>query len=154
MDLEKIDKTNTSIIKYSKTDNVLTDICSIIESARDYAFQSVNLALVERNWLIGYRIAEEELKGEDRADYGTEVIKKLSKEGRLTRDVAMSILSEGKEKLDENTGSRKISISIPKEYGEFFPPACSTKEKREKVMIWLLKNYQNEIYKRFGEDYE
>ena len=45
MDLEKIDK-SSSIIKYSKTDNVLTDICSIIESARDYAFQSVNLALV------------------------------------------------------------------------------------------------------------
>jgi ParB family chromosome partitioning protein len=81
-------------------------------------------------------------------------IKKQSKEGLLTRDVAMSILSEGKEKSDENTGSRKISISIPKEYGEFFPPACSTKEKREKVMIWLLKNYQNEIYERFGEDYE
>ena len=75
-----IDKNNASIIKYSKTDNVLTDICSIIESARDYAFQSVNLALVERNWLIGYRIAEEELKGEDRANYGTEIIKKLSKE--------------------------------------------------------------------------
>lgn len=67
MDLEKINENNNSIIKYSKTNNVLTDICSIIESARDYAFQSVNLALVERNWLIGYRIAEEELKGEDRA---------------------------------------------------------------------------------------
>ena len=52
MDLEKIDK-NTSIIKYSKTDNVLNAICSIINSARDYAFQSVNIALVERNWLIG-----------------------------------------------------------------------------------------------------
>lgn len=79
MDLEKIDK-SSSIIKYSKTDNVLKDICSIINSARDYAFQSVNIALVERNWLIGYRIAEEELKGEGRADYGTEIIKKLSKE--------------------------------------------------------------------------
>ena len=48
MNLEKIDKNNTSIIKYSKTDNVLNDICSIINSARDYAFQSVNLALIER----------------------------------------------------------------------------------------------------------
>ena len=79
MNLEKMDKNDTSIIKYSKTDNVLNDVCSIIDSARDYAFQSVNLALVERNWLIGYRIAEEELKGEGRADYGTEIIKKLSK---------------------------------------------------------------------------
>lgn len=43
MNLEKIDKNNISIIKYSKTDNVLKDICSIINSARDYAFQSVNM---------------------------------------------------------------------------------------------------------------
>lgn len=83
MDLEKIDN-NLSNIKYSKTDNVLKDICSIINSARDYAFQSVNIALVERNWLIGYRIAEEELKGQDRANYGVEVIKNLSKE--LTKE--------------------------------------------------------------------
>ena len=76
MSLEKIN----NIIKYQNTDNVLEDVCSIIESARDYAYKSVNIALVERNWLIGYRIAEEELKGNDRADYGLEIIKKLSKE--------------------------------------------------------------------------
>ena len=84
MKFEKINKNNNSIIKYSKTENVFTDICSIIESARDYAFQSVNIALVERNWLIGYRIAEEELKGQDRANYGTEIIKKIAKE--LTKE--------------------------------------------------------------------
>ena len=37
------------IIKYQNTDNVIEDICSIIESARDYVYQSVNIALVERN---------------------------------------------------------------------------------------------------------
>ena len=79
MSLEKINN-NSMIIKYQNTDNVLEDVCSIIESARDYAYKSVNIALVERNWLIGYRIAEEELKGNDRADYGLEIIKKLSKE--------------------------------------------------------------------------
>ena len=79
MDLEKKDN-NSIIIKYQNTDNVVEDICSIIESARDYAYQSVNIALVERNWFIGYRIAEEELKGENRANYGTEILKKLSKE--------------------------------------------------------------------------
>jgi len=36
--------------------------------------------LVQRNWLIGYRIAEEELGGEGRSEYGLQVIKKLSKE--------------------------------------------------------------------------
>ena len=79
MDLEKINN-NSLIVKYQNTDNVLQDVCSIIESARNYAYQSVNIALVERNWFIGYRIAEEELKGENRADYGTEILKKLSKE--------------------------------------------------------------------------
>ena len=79
MSLEKVNN-DSMIIKYQNTDNVLEDVCSIIESARDYAYKSVNIALVERNWLIGYRIAEEELKGNDRADYGLEIIKKLSKE--------------------------------------------------------------------------
>lgn len=79
MHLEEINN-NSMEIKYHKTDNVFEDVCSIIESARDYAYKSVNIALVERNWLIGYRIAEEELKGNDRADYGLEIIKKLSKE--------------------------------------------------------------------------
>ena len=71
---------NSTIIKYQNTDNVVKDICSIIDSARNYAYQSVNIALIERNWFIGYRIAEEELKGEDRANYGKEIIKKISKE--------------------------------------------------------------------------
>ncbi len=81
MDLEKANN-NFKIIQYQNTDNVVKDIGSIIESARNYAYQSVNIALVQRNWLIGHRIAEEELKGENRADYGTEIIKKLSKELR------------------------------------------------------------------------
>ena len=38
------------------------------------------MILSQRNWLIGYRIAEEELKGENRAEYGANVIKQLSKE--------------------------------------------------------------------------
>ena len=79
MNLEKKEN-NSMIIKYQNTDNVLKDVCSIIESARNYAYQSVNIALIERNWFIGYRIAEEELKGENRANYGTEILKKLSKE--------------------------------------------------------------------------
>lgn len=39
----------------------------------------VNVSLIKRNWLIGYRIAKEELKGEKRADYGEKVIKELAK---------------------------------------------------------------------------
>ena len=73
-------KEENLVVKYSSTDNLVKDACTIIDSARDYAYQSINRALVERNWFLGYRISIEELKGKDRADYGLEVIKNLSKE--------------------------------------------------------------------------
>lgn len=71
---------NSFMSTFTKTDDILTDMRGIIDSAQKAAYQAVNIALVQRNWLIGYRIAEEELNGEKRAEYGTEVIKKLAKE--------------------------------------------------------------------------
>ncbi len=70
---------NNLMIDFVKTDNLLKDMCGIIESSQKAAYRAVNTALVQRNWLIGYRIAEEELEGEDRAEYGATVIKSLSK---------------------------------------------------------------------------
>ena len=67
-------------ILYVSTGNLLSDARTIIDSARTKAYAAVNVALVERNWLLGKRIAEEELQGEERAAYGASVIKKLSKE--------------------------------------------------------------------------
>ena len=65
-------------ITYIRTDNLLDDSCAIIEAARTSAFRAVNVAMVQRNWLLGKRIAEEELEGKERAEYGTETIQKLS----------------------------------------------------------------------------
>ncbi len=69
---------NNFMVSFEKTDDILKDMCGIIESSRNNAYKAVNMALIQRNWLIGYRIAEEELKGESRAEYGASVIKKLS----------------------------------------------------------------------------
>lgn len=67
-------------MNYSNTDNILSDMKNIIEAAQHQAYQAVNTTLVKRNWLIGYRIVEEELKGTTRADnYGKEIMKALSK---------------------------------------------------------------------------
>ena len=66
------------MIPYQKTENVISDLKNIIEVAQKQAYQSVNVLLVERNWLIGKRIAEEELQGQERAEYGASVIKKLA----------------------------------------------------------------------------
>lgn len=71
---------NSIMDNYVKSDDILKDMCEIIESSRKAAYQAVNTALVQRNWLIGYRIAEEELQGEIRSEYGLKIIKKLSQE--------------------------------------------------------------------------
>lgn len=75
----EIDNT-TLMMNYTKTDNILNDMRKIIDTSKQKALQVVDLTLVQRNWLIGYRIAEEELQGETRAEYGQEIIKNLSKE--------------------------------------------------------------------------
>lgn len=67
-------------ISYRKTNNIVNDLKTIIDSSQKQAYTLVNITLVKRNWLIGKRIAEEELNGEGRAEYGAEIIKSLSKE--------------------------------------------------------------------------
>ena len=71
---------NSIMANFVKTNDILKDMCGIIESSRQAAYQAVNISLVQRNWLIGYRIAEEELQGEVRSEYGLQIIKRLSKE--------------------------------------------------------------------------
>lgn len=71
---------NSIMSSYVKSDDIVKDMCGIIESSRKAAYQAVNSALVQRNWLIGYRIAEEELQGDNRAEYGASIIKKLAKD--------------------------------------------------------------------------
>ena len=77
--LEKIGQ-NNFMDNFVKTDDILKDMCGIIESSQKVAYRAVNTTLIQRNWLLGYRIASEELQGEDRAKYGAEIIKKLAKE--------------------------------------------------------------------------
>lgn len=66
--------------KFVKTENILNDVQNIIEVSQKDAYRAVNTILTQRNWLIGYRIAEEELAGKNCVEYGANIIKKLSKE--------------------------------------------------------------------------
>lgn len=54
---------NNAMANFVKTDDILKDMCGIIESSQEAAYKAVNIALIQRNWLIGYRIAEEEMQG-------------------------------------------------------------------------------------------
>lgn len=66
------------LIKYQITDDMVEDAAAIIESSQAVAFRSVNIVLVIRNWLLGKRIYDEEMKGADRAEYGMGIVEKLS----------------------------------------------------------------------------
>ena len=59
--------------------DLFIDSCQIIDTAKKVAYNSVNVTLVQRNWLLGKRI-QEEILSENRAEnYGKELIKDLSK---------------------------------------------------------------------------
>ena len=63
-----------------ETENIANDISTIISQSRHIAYTAVDVVLLKRNWLIGKRIAEEELKGGQKENYGLEIISKLSVE--------------------------------------------------------------------------
>ena len=67
------------LIVYKKTNDLYTDVVSIIEQAQISAYKAVDQILIIRNWLLGYRIAEEELSGESRAQYGEKQVEFLAK---------------------------------------------------------------------------
>lgn len=71
-------KQDIEILKAGNTGDIFKDVQNIIEKTQKYAYQAVNMAMVQRNWLLGKRIADEELQGENRAEYGKEVIKRLA----------------------------------------------------------------------------
>ena len=48
---------NILMENYKKTDNITNDVRKIINTAQQQAYRSVDNILVQRNWIIGYRIA-------------------------------------------------------------------------------------------------
>ena len=67
-------------ITYVHSSDLLADSRNIIESARKIAYKAVNVALVQRNWLLGRRISEEHLEENGRAEYGKSIIANLAKQ--------------------------------------------------------------------------
>lgn len=57
----------------------ITDLKSIVSTARNMSFRAANLMQVACNWLLGWRIVEQEQQGKARADYGKRIIEEASK---------------------------------------------------------------------------
>lgn len=64
----------------SKYKNLLKNIGLTIETARHHAFKAVNTALVKVNREIGRHIVEFEQHGQERAEYGSDLLTRLSKD--------------------------------------------------------------------------
>ena len=62
------------------SNNYINEVKEILKNARQKAYTAINSAMVEAYWEIGRRIVEEEQRGKERAEYGKEIIKNLSKE--------------------------------------------------------------------------
>lgn len=66
--------------KYNK---LLYNIGSTLQRARENAIKAINTELVKANWEIGRHIVEYEQYGKERAEYGSELLKKLSRDLKL-----------------------------------------------------------------------
>ena len=61
-------------------DGTLAEVSSLLEAARHAAARSVNAVMTAAYWRIGQRLVEVEQGGEGRADYGGQLIQRLSQD--------------------------------------------------------------------------
>lgn len=59
-------------------DSFVSDLKSIANEARRQAYRAADHLLVVRNWLIGWRIVEQEQAGKERAEYGKKILELAS----------------------------------------------------------------------------
>lgn len=73
-----MEEENTHIIENSNINNLANKIEILIQEARQHIVSSVNTTMVYTYYEIGRYIVEDEQNGQNRAEYGKSVLKKLS----------------------------------------------------------------------------
>jgi len=77
----RMSETNiTTLINYSNYSDLLHNIGDELERGRKQVVSAVNSAMVETYWHIGQHIVEYEQKGNEKAEYGSDVLHKLSRD--------------------------------------------------------------------------
>jgi predicted nuclease of restriction endonuclease-like (RecB) superfamily len=77
----------------------IEEVKQILESARQKAYSATSFAMIEGYWFMGKRIVEQEQNGKQRAEYGTELLTKLSEalgkgfSSRMLRDIRQFYLT-------------------------------------------------------------
>jgi predicted nuclease of restriction endonuclease-like (RecB) superfamily len=70
-------------IQNSKYSSLLQTIGKLLENGRKQAFRAVDNILVKTYWEIGRRIVEHEQEGAEKAEYGSQLLKDLSRDLKL-----------------------------------------------------------------------
>ena len=76
-------KQNKNISGHGEYNQLVNSIGELLDSARKQIARTINTILIETYWKIGKRIVEYEQKGGEKADYGTKLLTRLSKDLRL-----------------------------------------------------------------------
>lgn len=64
----------------NKYNELLDNIGSTLQKARENAIKAINTELVKANWEIGRHIVEYEQQGKEKADYGSSLLQNLVKD--------------------------------------------------------------------------
>lgn len=72
--------TQRAIQKWEDFDHLINGISKVLETARRASARSVNAIMTAAYWEIGRRKVEFEQAGKPRADYGEELLKRLSRD--------------------------------------------------------------------------
>ena len=96
---------NVTVINNSNYSDLLHNIGDELERGRKQVVAAVNSAMVETYWHIGQHIVEYEQKGHEKAEYGSQLLTKLSKD--------LTNLYESGFGLSNINKMRKIYITYP-----------------------------------------
>lgn len=133
--------------------NLLHELKSILEKGKSRSYKAVDNILVETRWQIGERIVREELKYQNRADYGEYLLKNLAIDlhtvkQRLSEIVRFyqcySIVRTLSEQLSWSHYIELIELGSQKERSFY--------EQKVKVLSWsvreLRENINNHLYQK------
>ena len=78
--MTKRDEIMNSTELVANYNNLLTDIGQLLQQARQQVASAVNTTMLNTYWTIGQYIVEYEQKGNERAEYGSDLINRLSRD--------------------------------------------------------------------------
>jgi len=72
-------KKNNQLAETEQENKFYSEISELLKQARNAVYKAVNTVMVQTYWRIGKRIVEQELHGQNRANYGDFLITNLSR---------------------------------------------------------------------------